>query len=209
MCWNQKVSLNTFLFSLFATSFAYFNHVLNFYKYLYFISFISMQLLEYFTWRNLNNKKMIRFLSKIGLFLIFIQPILFTLSGNIDNKIKTWIISLYLVFSIFCLLYFPIDFSMNKAKNGHLAWNWLNFPTIIIFIWLSFIFGLILYQKKYFNFALYLIVVLAIYYTYYKTNTWGSLWCWIANLIAIELILKVFFDMKLSNCFSKPFFPIL
>lgn len=57
MCWNQKVSLNTFLFSLFAASFAYFNNVLNFYTYLYFISFISMQLVEYFAWGNLNNKK--------------------------------------------------------------------------------------------------------------------------------------------------------
>jgi len=198
MCWNQKVSLNTFLFSLFGTSFAYFNNVINFYEYLYFISFISMQLLEYFTWANLNNKKMNNFLSKIGLFLIFVQPIFLTLSYEMDNKTKAWIIALYLLFSIFCLLYFPIDFSMNKAKNGHLAWNWLNFPTIIMFIWLSFIFGLILYKKRYFKFGVYLIVVLAIYYTYYKTNTWGSLWCWLANLLTVQLILKVFFYPK--NC---------
>jgi len=201
MCWNQKVSLNTFLFSLFGTSFAYFNNVVNFNEYLYFISFISMQLLEYFAWGNLDDKKMNRFLSQIGLFLIFVQPIFFTLSYDMDNKIKTWIIVSYLVFSIFCLLYFPIDFSMNKAKNGHLAWNWLNFPKIIIFIWLSFIFGLILYQKQYFKFCVYLIVVFAIFYTYYKTNTWGSLWCWFANILAVQLILKVFFDLKLSNCF--------
>ena len=203
MCWNKEVSLNTFLFSLFGISFAYFNNVINFYEYLYFISFISMQLLEYFAWSNLNNKKMNTFLSKIGLFLIFIQPIFYTLSRDINNKIKTWIIALYIVFSMFCLVYFPIDFSMNKAKNGHLAWNWLNFPTIIILIWLSFIFGLILYQKQYFKFGVYLMVVLAIYYTYYKTNTWGSLWCWIANLLSVQLILKVFFHLKLSNCFSK------
>lgn len=200
MCWNKEVSLNTFLFSLFGISFAYFNNVVNFYDYLYLLSFISMQLLEYFAWGNLNDKKMINFLSKIGLFLIFVQPIFFTLSRNMNNKIKTQIIALYLIFSMFCLFYFPIDYSMNKAKNGHLAWNWLKFPTIIIFIWLSFIFGLILYQKQYFKFGVYLILVLAIYYTYYTTNTWGSLWCWIANLLALKLILKVFFDLKLSNC---------
>jgi len=201
MCWNQKVSLNTFLFSLFGISFAYFNNVVKFYEYLYFLSFASIQLLEYFAWANLNNKKMNIFLSKIGLFLIFLQPILITLSYDIDNKIKTWIIALYLVFSMFCSVYFPIDFSMNKAKNGHLAWNWLNFPTIIIFIWVSFVLGVILYQKRYFVFSVHLVVVLAIYYTYYKTNTWGSLWCWIANVVALYLILKVFFDLKLSKCF--------
>jgi hypothetical protein len=77
MCWNQKISLNTFLLSLFGISFAYFNSVINFYEYLYFLSFISIQLVEYFTWANLNDKKINTFLSKIGLFLIFLQPIFF------------------------------------------------------------------------------------------------------------------------------------
>ena len=206
MCWNQKISLNTFLFSLFGISFAYFNNVINIYGFLFYLSFVSMQLVEYFAWGNLNDKKMNRFLSQIGLFLIVLQPIFFTLSDftlsdNIDNQKKTSIIALYLLFSIFCLLYFPIDFSMNKAQNGHLAWNWLNFPTIIHFIWLSFLFGLFLYHKQYLKLSVHLIIFLAIYYTYYKTKTWGSLWCWLANFAALKLILQVFFDLKLSNCF--------
>jgi hypothetical protein len=101
---------------------------------------------------------------------------------------------------LFCIFYFSIDFSMNKAPNGHLAWNWLNFPTPIVFIWLSLIFGLILYQKKYIEFILYLTVVISIYYTYYKTNTWGSLWCWIANILSLKLILQVFLSSNSSNC---------
>ena len=175
--------------------------VINIYGYLFYLSFVSMQLVEYFAWGNLNDKKMNRFLSQIGLFLIVIQPILFTLSHYvIENQIKTVLIASYFMFILFCVLYFPIDFSMNKAKNGHLAWNWLNYPTIINFIWLFFVLGVILYQKRYFVFSAHLILVLAIYYTYYKTNTWGSLWCWIANLVAVYLIFKVFFDLKLSNC---------
>lgn len=202
MCWNQKISLNTFLFSLFGISFAYFNNIINIYGYLFYLSFVSMQLVEYFAWGNLNDKKMNRFLSQIGLFLIVIQPILFTLSHYIiENKIKTAIIALYFMFVLFCVLYFPIDFSMNKAPNGHLAWNWLKFHPIIIFTWVACCFGLFLYQKRYFEFSVYLIIFLAIYYTYYKTNTWGSLWCWISNLLAVMLILQVFFDLKLSNCF--------
>jgi hypothetical protein len=197
MCWNQKVSLNTFLFSLFGISLAYFNRVIEFYEYLLYLSFISMQLLEYFAWANLNNKKMNNFLSKIGLFLIFVQPIFFNLWFDIDNKIKKWVIALYLVFSLFCIVYFPIDFSMHKEKNGHLSWNWLNFPPIIIFIWLFFTFGLILYKQQYFIFGVHLIIFLAIYYTYYKTNTWGTLWCWLASLLAVLLIFKVFFNF---NC---------
>jgi len=202
MCWNQKISLNTFLFSFFGISFAYFNNVINIYGYLFYLSFVSMQLVEYFAWGNLNDKKMNRFLSQIGLFLIVIQPVLFTLSHYIiEKQIKTVLIASYFIFILFCVFYFPIDFSMNKAPNGHLAWNWLRFHPIIIFIWVAYCFGLFLYENRYFEFSVYLIIFLAIFYTYYKTNTWGSLWCWISNLLAAILILQVFFDLKLSNCF--------
>ena len=198
MCWNSKVSLNTFLFSLFGVSFAYFNNNIRIFQFLYFISFISIQLMEYFAWENLHDKKMNELLSKVGLFLIFIQIPFFVLSSSdVDNKLKTIIIGVYLMFSLFVISYFTIDFSMHKAANGHLAWNWLEFPTYIILIWLSFIFGLFLYQKQYLKFGLYAIIILAIYYTYYQSNTWGSLWCWIANLLALQLIIQVF--MK-SNC---------
>jgi len=196
MCWNERVSLNTFLFSLFGISFAYFNNVINSYIFLHLLSFNSMQLLEYFTWKHLNNIKINRLLSQLGLFILFIQPILSIMSSySSDKKLKTILITLYLVFAIFCVAYFPIDFSMEKASNGHLAWNWIQFPSPIIFIWGAFSFGLLLYRKKYIIFAIHLIIFLAIYYTYYTTHTWGSLWCWIANLIAIQLIIQVFFNI--------------
>uniref|UniRef100_A0A6C0H3L0 Uncharacterized protein n=1 Tax=viral metagenome TaxID=1070528 RepID=A0A6C0H3L0_9ZZZZ len=194
MCWNETVSLNTFLFSLFGISLAYFNNVIITFKYLYLISFISIQLLEYFTWKHLNNIKINRLLSQIGLFIIFIQPILFILSiPNVKYSVKTPVLALYILFFLFCVIYFPIDFSMKKAPNGHLAWNWLKFPSVIIFIWLFFLLVLLLYVKNYILFIMNLIIFLAIYYTYYKTNTWGSLWCWIANLATIFYIAKVFF----------------
>jgi hypothetical protein len=103
-----------------------------------------------------------------------------------------------------CLLIYSdglanIDFSMEKAPNGHLAWNWLKFPPLAIFIWLSFLLVLLLFIKKYFLFVIHLIVFLAIYYTYYKTNTWGSLWCWIANIMAVFLIIRTLFRSSIPN----------
>ena len=202
MCWNERVSLNTFLFSLFGVNFAYFNNVINGYKYLFFFSFISIQLLEYFTWKHLNNKKINKLLSQLGLFIIFMQPLLFILSfTSVETKIKKTLILLYTLFFIFCVLYFPIDFSMTKASNGHLAWNWLKFPPLANFIWLSFFLVLLLYIKKYILFTIHVIVFLAIYYTYYKTNTWGSLWCWIANLMSAFLIIRTFFNSNALNYF--------
>jgi hypothetical protein len=200
MCWNETVSLNTFLFSLFGTTFAYFNNVIYIYSYLYLISFISIQLLEYFAWKHLNNKKINRLLSQLGLFLIALQPILFILAiPNIENTVTTPVIALYILFCFGCILYFPIDFSMTKASNGHLAWNWLNFPPYIVLTWVIFIFILLLYAKSYFRFIFYTLLFIAIYYTYYKTNTWGSLWCWIANITTIYLIINVFFKSSIPN----------
>jgi len=199
MCWNRRVSLNTFLFSLFGVNFAYFNAIINPYSYLYFLSFISIQLVEYFAWGNLNNKKTIRTLSQIGLFLISIQPVLFIASiNNVKNSIKLKVIAMYIVFLLVCLLSFAIDFSMEKASNGHLAWNWLSFPPYVVLLWVVFKFGLLLYANDYLNFALMILFFLAIYYTYYKTNTWGSLWCWIANIFSATLILVTFYP-KFSN----------
>ena len=202
MCWNETVSLNTFLFSLFGVNFAYFNNVVNSYEYLSFYSFFSIQLLEYFTWKYLNNKKINRLLSQLGLFLIFMQPILFILiPNNLNASIKTSLIAFYLLFWVSFGMFLNVDFSMVKAPNGHLAWNWLNVPPLYTFIWLLFLLVVLLYIKKYILFTIHVIVFLAIYYTYYKTNTWGSLWCWISNIMAGFLIIRTFFNSSTLNYF--------
>ena len=199
MCWNETVSLNTFLFGLFGISFAYFNSIITGYEYLFYYSFISMQLLEYFTWKYLNNKKINRLLSQLGLFLITIQPILYILQPNIDYTITIPLIALYILFCFGCSLYFTIDFSMTKAPNGHLAWHWLNFPPYIVLIWVTFLSVILLYIKKYILFTIQVLVFFAIYYTYYKTNTWGSLWCWIVNALSIFLIIRTFFKSSIPS----------
>lgn len=204
MCWNKEISLNTFLFSLFSASLAYHNKVINFYGLLFLISFISMQLLEYFTWKYLNNKQINILLSKIGLFIIFIQPIL-SLQIYYSEKDKLLIRTLQGIYILFMTSVLvsspPIDFSMYREKNGHLAWNWLKFPFFVNVIWIAFQIGIFLYYKDYTIFFINLIIVVLVYYNYHKTNTWGSLWCWVANIISIGLLLEVFFGFRFSsNC---------
>ena len=64
MCWNKDISLNTFLFSSFILVLIIYNNTYTQYKineldniwmYLFFASFIFMQLIEYFIWRNIND----------------------------------------------------------------------------------------------------------------------------------------------------------
>ena len=84
MCWNKDVSLNTFLFSGFVLLLIYYNNTYTKYKvaefdriwvYVFFSSFILMQLIEYFVWKNINNAFYNSFYSVLAVLLILFQPI--------------------------------------------------------------------------------------------------------------------------------------
>ena len=65
MCWNPDISINTFLFSCLTLLFIYITNTYTKYKtplfdnpifYLLFLAVVSIQLIEFFLWRNLKNK---------------------------------------------------------------------------------------------------------------------------------------------------------
>jgi hypothetical protein len=188
MCWNQSVSLNTFFFGLFAVSLALYNRVISLISGLGAMSFISMQLIEYFAWRNLGNKETLSVLSKLGLGLILSQPLVVHAS-----RVQNFAISL--VYVVCVLLFFSSHtntFSMHKAANGHLAWSWLPTSPLFISLWLMFFLLPFLYTKEYLFFFTLLLTVLLSLYTYYKDNTWGSMWCWVANIYSVYLMVLIF-----------------
>ena len=194
MCWNQSVSMNTFLFSLFAVLLSFSNGLIDNKIALLYLSFMSMQLVEYFAWGDINNKKKIELLSKVGFTLILLQPAI-SLLRLPDDK-RNIMMSLYAVFILLILTIVKplkdIVFSMHKATNGHLAWDWLPFSLPIALIWLGFF--------SYYSFSInsYWALVAMIgsfglsYYTHYRYNTYGSMWCWICNALSIYLIAQVF-----------------
>ena len=84
MCWNQYVSLNTFIFGIFGLLFILYNNLYSPYKlkefktigtYFFFMSFILMQGIEYVLWKNIKNKKTNHLYSFYAALLVFIQPI--------------------------------------------------------------------------------------------------------------------------------------
>ena len=171
MCWNKSVSLNTFLLGLFSVSLGLYNKVISVYTAIGLLSFMSMQLVEYFAWTYLGNKDAIALLSKVGLGLVLAQPML----GHLE-VFTTYLVPL--AYLGFLGVYFAVqtfDFSMVKAPNGHLSWNWLTKSPLLISIWLAFLILPFLYIKKYLFFFTLLITVLISLYTYYKYNTWGPM----------------------------------
>jgi len=204
MCWNAEVSITTYIFSLFASVFALYNNVLTIWEFLFYQSFISMQLLEYLIWtKTLSN----RLLSQIGLLLILSQP-LFSILRLKDNKeYKNLIIPLILFYSIFIIytLYFwtNIDFKSIKASNGHLSWRWLT-PTITeILYWFAFFIISFILKKDWLATLFLSITAMVTFIFYNKTLTFGSMWCWIANLASFYLIILVFYKVMFNaKCIS-------
>ena len=84
MCWNEQVSLNTFLFSGFTLALIIYNNSFTKYKvqdlnnkyvYIFIASVIFMQLIEFFIWKNINNHFYNNIFSIFAQLLLLVQPI--------------------------------------------------------------------------------------------------------------------------------------
>lgn len=200
MCWNAEVSLNTFLFSSFVLCLIIYNNTYTQYKikdfnniwiYLFFVSFILMQLFEFFIWRNVDNKLYNKLFTILATLLLLVQPI----ASNMLITNKSVQQSMLFVYMI-CMVPFAIYRFMTQKINstisdlGHLQWNMLldnksKIDNVIITIWFIFFLFPLFYQKKTFGFLFGAITLLIMIYKYYKDNTVGSMWCWVVNSIMV------------------------
>jgi len=182
MCWNADVSLNTFLFSEFICLLAYYNGVIATAEFIYFTSFIVMQLFEYFIWKGYNN----RLVSQLAFIAILLQPAFIILCIK-DRKILTSLLAAYSICVIAFLTYQPwskTDFSMKPASNGHLAWYWMKLPLILLYLSFYVIAICFYLPNKVFHISFFILLLITTLYNYYTSNTFGSMWCWFANISA-------------------------
>ncbi len=192
MCWNASVSLNTYIFGLFACAFAYFNNKISLLEFFNLQSFMMMQLTEYFIWSKQFSNRLV---SQLSYILILSQPFFGLLT--IDKPIKNVLIFLYICFVAVVMILKPwssIDFRTIPAENGHLAWYWLQFSFPLMIIWFLFLISSQALKSKWILILCASISVSISYILYHKTLTWGSLWCWISNVFAVYLIYRVFED---------------
>jgi len=199
MCWNADISINTFLFALFALVFIFLANTYTKYKqetfknplvYLLLLEVASIQLIEFFLWKNLKNKKMNEFLTSLALYIIIIEPL--TIMLMIPNKII--LISIVLCYLLFLLTKYSTSSRsfVTNVKNGHLSWGWINKASpLSIFIYLFFfVFSMYLIN----NFLLFLFSIFTLIITlffYFKDNTFGSMWCWSTNLFLLYFIIDI------------------
>ena len=207
MCWNADISLNTFIFGLFSMIFIFITNTYTKYKthtfnnplmYLFLGVVISMQLLEFFAWRNLKNNRINTLVSKIISIIVTAQPLLLMLLIE-NTNVRYCIIGLYILYTFIYRVYksnfSPFDFHIS-VLNGHLKWEHMylkGWERIHHFIYLAFyIISLLLVNDNILN--LFTISSLLISFLfYYNDGTIGSMWCWLANLLFVYFIVNILF----------------
>lgn len=203
MCWNQEVSLNTFLFSSFAMLLIMYNnkytqykipHINTVWQYLFFWSFIIMQLIEFFIWRNIDNPFYNKVFSIIAVVVLLLQPV-GTLMMISDNTIRSTLLTAYLIVIIPYSIYNVLTNNIYSfvSKKGHLDWHFFKMFFSLSLIWMFFFFFGLLYEgdliAKIFGTALYVVVA----YNYYADKTILSNWCWIVNSMFIYYLSYLLF----------------
>lgn len=196
MCWNAEVSLSTFLVS-FASVLVLYYAGYDIFALAFIMSFIIIQLLEFFMWTYIKQPDILRVFGIISFVLIFIQPIIVLYFAKYAHLIKYYLIS-QLTLLIVCILFFNLRLSSFSflpyvAKNHHLSWNWTTYDNIYItlffYIYLLFFLGSMLLKKYYFFFAISVFTLLFSMYNYSEYKTASSMWCWIANFIVIIVLI--------------------
>ena len=206
MCWNQDVSINTFVFACLALIFIYLTNKYTKYKtetfenplvYLFFFSVASMQLIEFFLWRNLNDKTINKNLSMAAAALIIVQQIILMLMiKNINVRYILLLIYTVLTISIFLykITHDPLIFNTFIGSNGHLSWEWMNWtknePSLLFIALIFYVLPLLLVKNN--ILTLFVMLSMLISLTgYYKYNTFGTMWCWSSNFFLLYFIFDI------------------
>ena len=199
MCWNEHVSLNTFLFSFGVLLLVMYNNAYTPYKipsctwtmYLFLASFIFMQLIEFFIWRNLHNSYNHLF-SVLALMLVSVQPIV-SLSLLPQATLRALLMVAYVALvGGYILKNLNSNIRCKVGKNGHLQWWFTQTPSSISMVWLFFFLFSFVYNKMWWFVVLAALTVAFSTHTYAKDGTISSMWCWMANgymlLLAVYLL---------------------
>jgi len=197
MCWNAEISLNTFLFACISAIFVYIFGKTRLSIIILILSFSSIQFIEYLTWTYINNKKINRYLSIIGLIIIVIQLILLNYILPTNKNRKIFLLLLFICILLFIIIELKnVNFSMTKGKNGHLIWYWLDVPKIWIILALFFYLLPAYFNKNNNNFYFifcFITIIISLYF-YFKYKTWGSMWCYISNILWLFLIIRILYN---------------
>jgi len=214
MCWNENVSLNTFLFSSFVLALIIYNNSFTKYKiqelnnkwvYFFIASFVFMQLIEFFIWRNINNNFYNNIFSNLATLLLIIQPIL-SIMILTNVKLRNVLLIFYLSLAVPYSIYKFSNSNIHSviSESGHLRWKFFDTSPVIWMGWLFFFLFSFVYEKNWIGLFFGLITLIIAFLNYTKDHTMWSMWCWGVNSVmiyyAIYLLIYLPFLEKMNIC---------
>jgi hypothetical protein len=214
MCWNENISLNTFLFSGFILALIIYNNSFTKYKiqelnnkwiYFFIASFVFMQLIEFFIWRNINNKFYNNIFSILATLLLIVQPILSIMIVT-NVKLRNLLLISYLLLAVPYSIYKFSNSNIHSviSESGHLRWNFFYLNPIILIGWFFFFLFSFVYEKKWLGLVFGLSTLIIAFLNYTKDQTVWSMWCWSVNSVmiyyAIYLLIYLPFLEKMNIC---------
>jgi hypothetical protein len=197
MCWSAEVSLNTFLLTAFTTFLVWFNGSSMFLP-IVMMAYGIMQLNEYFIWKYLGNPTMNMLLSIAAAVIIALQPLVsLTILHDRHSKVVFacgYMLFLFIYIASLLLRDKTHKFQTVVAKNGHLRWMWWkNISYVACYLYLLLLLVPMYLEKEWFTMFSLIVLLIVSMITYGKDGTWTSMWCWMVNMIAIYLLIKMFF----------------
>jgi hypothetical protein len=193
MCWSAEISIQTFIVGIVALGIGLLNGMSLPVAFFCF-TITLMQLIEFFVWTYYDNPSVNYWSSVAASTLLWIQPI----ASILTLKNLPFRNSLLLLYGLLSLVGEVVqkekDYSMTRASNGHLSWNWMNNsdPKIYIYliVYMTFLFLPIVLNKQYDLIVLGAGTLTISLFTYWRYNTWGSMWCWIVNAFVVYIVGK-------------------
>jgi hypothetical protein len=184
------------------------------YKYLFLVSFVTMQLLEFFAWRNMKNRRVNLFLSAMISLLLFLQPIASLMLLEKDS-LQTTLIFGYLLFSLSILLFeiysqrekswpsIEKSILISVSPSGHLQWKQTNHPlfdNFTVFVWMCFFMFSFFYNGEIGTILFALILFVASVYGYYRDGSYKSMCCWVVNSIFLYFAFYLLIQAPFADC---------
>jgi hypothetical protein len=207
MCINKEVSLITYGIGICSCIILY----LRGYKIeaLFYGFIIQMQLIEYLLWLNNRCDNINKIITKIGIFINHLQPvILYLLVINLNDKINEYLKIIIHISIIIYLISVSIYFSFNyKLLNSctigipnekELQWdiqygkNKIFYFIFVISLVLLLLLGL--NKNNYINAYIIFLTFIISYVKYFETKSIGTIWCLLAAYI--PLLLNIIYTIK-------------
>ena len=207
MCINSTVSIVTWTTSTILSLYLiYRNNYNDRYIGIVILGYALMQLIEYFMWKNQNNKFGNIISTKLAFILLWLQPFIITFALLFFNNYFTNTIYIYILY-LFTFIYFigfiysiyntftykNNNFWISKpGKNCHLIWGFMKYNKLLLsIVYLSSFFFILLSKPLKSSLVIFIILLFTYLYSkinYNKSQEYGTIWCWIANILPICII---------------------